>query len=155
MIALVQRCKKASVTVNKEIVGKINNGVTVFVGVFKEDGEKECDFLAKKLSNLRIFTDNDDKMNLSLLDVNGEVLAISNFTLCANAKKGTRPSYDGAARPETANPLYERFCEKLLENGIKNVQKGIFGEHMEVLVSNDGPVSVILDTDKIMAKNNG
>lgn len=153
MIALVQRSNAASVKVDEKVVGKIDSGVVVFFGVFKEDSEKECDYLARKIANLRIFNDENDKMNKSLLDVGGSVLAISNFTLCADAKKGTRPSYDGAMPPAEANRLYEYFCEKLKENGIEKVEKGVFGAYMNVSVENDGPISIVLDTDKIMAKN--
>lgn len=153
MIALVQRSNAANVKVDDEIVGAIDSGVVVFFGVFKEDSEKECEYLARKIANLRIFNDENDKMNKSLLDVGGSVLAISNFTLCADAKKGTRPSYDGAMPPLEANRLYEYFCEKLKENGIERVEKGVFGAYMKVSVENDGPISIVLDTDKIMAKN--
>ena len=152
MIALVQRSLNASVKVDEKVVGSIDSGVVVFFGVFKEDSEKECEYLARKIANLRIFKDENDKMNKSLLDVGGEVLAISNFTLCADAKKGTRPSYDGAMPPERANELYEYFCEKLVENGINKVEKGVFGAYMKVSVENDGPISIVLDTDKIMSK---
>lgn len=152
MIALVQRSNAASVKVDEKVVGEIDSGVVVFFGVFKEDSEKECDYLARKIANLRIFNDENDKMNKSLLDVGGSVLAISNFTLCADAKKGTRPSYDGAMPPAEANRLYEYFCEKLKENGIEKVEKGVFGAYMKVSVENDGPISIVLDTDKIMAK---
>ena len=153
MIALIQRTDNACVMVDEKIVGEIKNGLVVFLGVFKDDGESQCDWLARKTANLRIFSDENDKMNLSLLNIDGDALVISNFTLCADARKGTRPSYDKAMRPEQANKLYERFCEKLMENGVKNVQKGVFGAYMKVSVSNDGPISVILDTEKIMPKN--
>lgn len=152
MIALIQRTKEASVSVENKIVGKIEKGMTVFLGVKKEDTENECDYLARKIASLRIFNDENDKMNKSVIDIEGSVLCISNFTLCADARKGTRPSYDSSKRPDEANELYERFCSKLIENGIKNIQKGVFGADMKVLVENDGPVSVILDTEKIMPK---
>lgn len=152
MVALIQRTDGAQVKVDGNIVGKIDGGLAVFLGVFEKDSEAECDFLARKIANLRVFCDENDKMNLSLLDTGGSVLCISNFTLCANARKGNRPSYDEAMRPDGANALYERFCEKLRENGINKVEKGVFGAEMKVLVSNDGPISIVLDTDKIMAK---
>ena len=152
MIALVQRTDGASVSVDSNIVGKIEKGLVVFLGVFENDSEEQCEYLARKVSNLRIFSDQNDKMNLSVLDSDGQILVISNFTLCADAKKGTRPSYDKAMRPDDANRLYELFCQKLVKNGVKSVQKGVFGAYMTVNVSNDGPISVILDTDKIMAK---
>ena len=135
MIALVQRTDGAYVKVDEKTVGEIDGGLAVFLGVFEKDSEAECDFLAKKIANLRVFCDENDKMNLSLLDVGGSVLSISNFTLCANARKGNRPSYDEAMRPEGANKLYERFCEKLRENGISKVEKGIFQAEMKVFVS--------------------
>lgn len=152
MIALIQRAEKASVSVEGKIVGEIKNGLAVFLGVLSEDTIEECDYLAKKVAALRIFTDENDKMNLSVTQIDGEILAISNFTLCADARKGTRPSYDKAKSPDEANELYERFIKKLIENGVRKVEKGVFGAHMTVDVRNDGPVSVILDTDKIMAK---
>ena len=152
MVALIQRTDGASVKVDGKVVGEIESGLAVFLGVLEKDTEAECDFLARKIANLRVFCDENEKMNLSLLDVGGSVLAISNFTLCANARKGNRPSYDEAMRPEGANKLYERFCGKLSENGIEKVEKGIFQAEMKVLVSNDGPISIVLDTDKIMPK---
>ena len=152
MIALVQRAQQACVKVDGKTVGEIEKGICVFVGVFADDSEKECDYLAKKIANLRIFRDENDKMNLSLLNIEGGALVISNFTLCADARKGTRPSYDKAMRPEGANDLYEKFCKKLLENGVKKVEKGVFGADMKVSVMNDGPVSILLDTEKIMPK---
>ncbi len=152
MTILIQRSLEASVRVEEKTVGAIDRGLVIFVGVFKDDTDAECDYLARKAASLRIFNDEDGKMNKSVLDVDGEVLAISNFTLCADARKGTRPSYDGAQRPEEANRLYERFCEKLRENGVRKVEKGVFGAYMKVSVTNDGPISIILDTEKIMSK---
>lgn len=153
MIALVQRSGESSVSVDGKTVGKISQGITVFVGVFAYDSQRECDYLAKKIASLRIFSDDDGKMNRSVLDTEGQALVISNFTLCADAKKGTRPSYDKAMRPDGANKLYEYFCKKLSENGIKKVEQGVFGAYMTVSVSNDGPISILLDTDKLMPKN--
>lgn len=152
MVVLLQRTLKSSVTVDKKTVGEIDFGLTLFVGILNGDSENECDFMARKIAALRVFCDENDKMNKSILDVGGSILAISNFTLCANARKGNRPSYDGAAAPERANALYEYFIKKLTENGIQKVEKGIFGADMRVLVENDGPVSIILDSDKIMPK---
>lgn len=152
MVVLLQRTLKSSVTVDKKTVGEIDFGLTLFVGILNGDSENECDFMARKIAALRVFCDENDKMNKSILDVGGSILAISNFTLCANARKGNRPSYDGAAAPERANALYEYFIKKLTENGIQKVEKGIFGADMKVLVENDGPVSIILDSDKIMPK---
>lgn len=152
MVVLLQRSLKSSVAVDGKTVGEIDFGLTLFVGVFQEDNEEICDFMARKISALRIFCDENDKMNKSVLDIGGGALVISNFTLCANARKGNRPSYDGAAAPDRANLLYEYFIKKLTENGIQRVEKGIFGADMKVNVENDGPVSIILDSDKIMPK---
>ncbi len=152
MTVLLQRCQNANVSVDEKIVGQIDFGLTLFVGVFDGDSETECDFLARKIAALRVFCDGEGKMNLSVLDVGGSVLSISNFTLCANARKGNRPSYDGACNPARANQLYQYFTQKLSENGIKKVEMGVFGADMKVSVENDGPVSIILDTDKIMPK---
>ena len=153
MIALVQRSLEASVSVDENVIGKIDKGLVVFVGVFKDDSERECDYLARKIASLRIFSDENDKMNRSVLDIGGAALVISNFTLCADAKKGTRPSYDHAMRPDEAKLLYERFCKKLSENGIMQIECGVFGTYMKVSVCDDGPISILLDTDKIMPKN--
>lgn len=152
MVVLLQRSLKSSVAVDGKTVGEIDFGLTLFVGVFEEDNEEICDFMARKIAALRIFCDENDKMNKSVLDIGGGALVISNFTLCANARKGNRPSYDGAAAPGRANELYEYFIKKLTENGIQRVEKGIFGADMKVSVENDGPVSIILDSDKIMPK---
>lgn len=147
MKAVVQRAAFAEVKVNEEIVGKIENGLLIFLGVHQEDTEKEADILADKISKLRIFSDENDKMNLSLSDIGGSVLAISNFTLYGDCSHGRRPSFFAAARPEKAEPLYGYFCKKISDNGIPNVQKGIFGADMKVSLLNDGPVTLVLDTD--------
>lgn len=147
MKAVIQRVKRASVEVDGNIVGCIKKGLLILLGVTKEDNEQSAELLAKKLANMRIFSDSDDKMNLSVLDIEGEVLVISNFTLCADIKKGTRPSFDPAMQPVRANELYEYFCEMLLENGVKGVSKGIFGADMAVELLNDGPVTITVDSD--------
>ena len=147
MKAIIQRVSNASVKVDGEFTGKIGEGFLILLGVNAEDTEKEAKLLAQKVSKLRVFTDADDKMNLSLLDIKGEVLAVSNFTLCADASHGNRPSFINAARPEKAEPLYELFCEELKQNGIITVEKGIFGADMKVELLNDGPVTIILDTN--------
>ena len=144
MKLVIQRVKKASVKVNKEIVGSIDKGLLVLVGIAHEDTEKTADYLAKKLCNLRIFEDENDKMNLSVKDVNGKLLLVSQFTLYANCEKGNRPSFVDAAKPEIANKLYEYFCEKCAENDLE-IQKGIFGAHMEVELINDGPVTILME----------
>lgn len=146
MKAILQRVSCASVTVDGAVVGKISQGFLILLGVEQGDDEKEAELLANKISGLRIFTDQNDKMNLSLADIDGEVLVISNFTLCADCSHGRRPSFIGAARPETAEPLYEFFCQRLLLNGVKRVEKGIFGADMQVSLINDGPVTIDINS---------
>ncbi|MBQ0083795.1 MAG: D-tyrosyl-tRNA(Tyr) deacylase [Clostridiales bacterium] len=154
MKAVIQRVTEACVTVDGNIKGQIEQGFLVLLGVSEGDTEEESRLLAKKVANLRIFCDSEDKMNLSLLDIGGQALVISNFTLCADTKKGNRPSFIQAAEPETANSLYELFCDELELNGVKTVEKGEFGADMKVSLLNDGPITVILDTD-IWRKKNG
>lgn len=146
MKAVIQRVSKASVTVDGDIKGKVGEGFLVLLGVEECDTYDDADILAKKTANLRIFCDDDDKMNLSLLDIGGEALVISNFTLCADTKKGNRPSFINAMAPEKANEMYEYFCKKLAEEGVKNIEKGVFGGDMKVELLNDGPVTIVLDT---------
>lgn len=141
---LVQRVKEASVEVNQQLVGKIQKGYLVLIGITHTDTEKEADFLVNKLINLRIFTDENDKMNLNLKQVNGEVLLVSQFTLYGNASHGNRPDFIEAARPEYAKKLYEYIIEKVKDNGI-NTQTGIFGANMKVHLINDGPVTIMLE----------
>ena len=148
MRVVVQRVKHASVTINGTVNGKINNGFLVLLGVQSTDSEQDVDYLVKKVTNLRIFSDENDKMNLSLKDVNGELLIVSQFTLYANCKEGNRPSFVEAAKPDVAIPLYEYFvseCKKI----IPVVETGIFGADMKVELLNDGPFTVILDSDEI------
>ena len=149
MKAVLQRVQNASVTVDGELVSSINQGFLILLGVEATDNEKEADALAKKISGLRIFTDENDKMNLSLSDVEGEVLVVSNFTLCADCKKGRRPNFERAARGETANSLYEYFCKLMEDVGVKKVVKGIFGADMKVELLNDGPVTIIIDSQEL------
>ena len=149
MRAVVQRVSHCKVTVDGNITGEINTGFLILLGVEKEDDEKQADKLCDKISGLRVFTDENDKMNLSLKDINGEVLVVSNFTLCANCRKGRRPSFDAAARPENAEPLYEYFCSRMLSNGICKVEKGIFGADMKVSLLNDGPVTLIIGSKEL------
>lgn len=144
MRLVVQRVANAKVEVDGEIVGKIGKGFMVLCGITHTDTETEADYLAKKLCNLRVFEDENEKMNLSLKDVDGELLIISQFTLYANTKEGNRPSFIEAAKPDLANPLYEYFTKKCAEYGIK-VEKGVFGAHMDVSLLNDGPVTIILE----------
>lgn len=147
MKAVIQRVKRASVSVDGSVIGEIEKGLLVLLGVYEDDTEEDTEVLAKKTASLRIFCDDNDKMNLSVNDVVGSVLVISNFTLCADTKKGNRPSFTPAKAPEEANREYERFCRLLLENGVSKVEKGSFGADMQVELINDGPVTIVLDTE--------
>lgn len=145
MKLVVQRVSSASVEVERKTVGRINKGFLVLCGITHEDTEKNADVLARKLCNLRIFEDKNEKMNLSLKDVKGELLIISQFTLYADSmSSGNRPSFIAAARPEKAEPLYNYFLKKCEEEGI-HIEKGIFGANMQVSLLNDGPVTIILE----------
>jgi D-tyrosyl-tRNA(Tyr) deacylase len=146
MRAIIQRVSHASVQIDGKINAEIKQGLLVLLGVADGDAEKDADFLAKKIASIRIFCDSEEKMNLSVLDVGGSIIAVSNFTLYADASHGNRPSFITAARPEIAEPLYERFVQKLHENAVENVQTGIFGADMKVYIENDGPVTIILDS---------
>lgn len=149
MKLLVQRVSKASVEVNKEKIGKIEEGFLVFLGITHTDNEKIADYLVEKLLNLRVFRDENDKMNLSLKDINGELLIISQFTLYADTKKsGNRPSFSDAAKPEHANRLYEYFIKKCREKQIV-VQTGEFGADMKVELLNNGPVTIMLEKENM------
>ena len=145
MKLIIQKVKKAKVEVKNNVVGQIDKGYMVLLGVKKGDTEKEADYLAKKLCNLRIFEDDNGKMNLSKKDVNGELLIISQFTLYGNTKEGNRPSFIEVEEPEKANELYKHFLIKCKENGIEKVEQGMFGEHMEVSLINDGPNTIIME----------
>lgn len=147
MKAVIQRVTSASVVVEGETLGSIDRGFLILLGVHEDDTEKEADLLAKKVANLRVFEDDEEKMNLSMLDCGYSALVISQFTLLANTKKGNRPSFIAAARPEVAIPLYERFMEQLKVNGVETVEHGEFGADMAVSLVNDGPVTIVLDTD--------
>ncbi len=144
MKALIQRVKKASVTIDDNLYSSIGAGLLVFLGVEKGDEQINADKLAEKLVNLRIFEDKNEKMNLSLKDVKGEMLIVSQFTLCGDCKKGTRPSFDKSAPPDIANELYEYFISKIKTSGIF-VQTGQFGAMMEVELINDGPVTFMVE----------
>ena len=149
MRVVLQRVRKGQVTVDHEVVGAIGQGFVALVGVTHDDTQVEAKLLAKKTANLRVFADNEGKMNLSALDVGAGVLVISQFTLYADAKKGRRPSFIQAARPETAEPLVTHYADCLRDEGIRQVEHGIFGAMMLVEIHNDGPVTIILDTDEL------
>lgn len=144
MKIVVQRVKNAQVEVEEKTVGKIGKGFLVLLGITHNDTKEQADYLVKKLCKLRVFTDENDKMNLSLKDVNGELLIVSQFTLYADCTGGNRPSFIEAAKPEQANELYEYFCSECEKSDVK-VKKGIFGADMKVSLVNDGPVTVILE----------
>lgn len=147
MRVVVQRVNSSKVTVEDEIVGSINKGLNLLIGISKEDTEEDLLYLKDKILNLRIFEDENDKMNLSLLDIKGEILAISQFTLYGDCRKGRRPNFMEAEGGERARTLYERFVELLRESNLK-VETGEFGAHMIVDIQNDGPVTLMLDSKK-------
>ena len=144
MRAVVQKVSSSKVTVDEEVVGQINQGLLVLLGVTHDDTSKDVDYMVDKITNLRIFEDKDGKMNLSLRDVNGEVLAVSQFTLYGNCKKGNRPSFVEAGKPDMANELYEYIIDEAKKQ-IDHVETGIFGADMQVSLINDGPVTIILE----------
>ncbi|MBP5649453.1 MAG: D-tyrosyl-tRNA(Tyr) deacylase [Bacteroidales bacterium] len=146
MKIILQRCSRAEVRIDGETVGRIGIGFVVLVGITHNDTQKDADFLAKKVAGMRIFEDAEDKMNLSLADVGGALLSISQFTLYGNAQKGNRPSFIEAARPEVAEPLYNYFNQVLREQYGLHVETGRFGAHMMVDFVNDGPVTIIVDS---------
>lgn len=147
MKIIIQRVKEAQVTVQDKIIGKIGKGFLVLLGIAEDDTEKEAEYLVKKLTNLRIFEDENDKMNLSIKEVKGSLLIVSQFTLYGDCKKGNRPSFVNAARPEIARPLYEFFIQKCKEENLL-VEHGEFGAHMEVSLVNDGPVTIEIKAEK-------
>ena len=145
MKAVVQRVKKASVKIEEEIVGTIEKGFAILLGISETDTEEDGKYLSEKIANLRIFEDSQGKMNLSCLDINGDFLVVSQFTLIADCRRGRRPSFVEAARPEKAISLYENFISILKQTGLK-VETGKFGASMVVEIHNDGPVTIILDS---------
>ena len=146
MKVVIQRVSQASVTIDEKIVAAIQNGLLVLVGIEDVDSQEDIDWLAAKVANIRIFGDENQVMNLSVKEIGGDVIVVSQFTLHANTKKGNRPSYSKASKPEVAIPLYENFVNTLeLELG-KKVQTGVFGADMKVLLLNDGPVTIIMDS---------
>lgn len=144
MKIVIQRAKNASVTVDSKVVGKIDKGFVVLLGIKNGDTKLEADYLVKKLVNLRVFSDENDRMNLALKDIDGKLLIISQFTLYADCSRGNRPGFEEAAKPDVAEPLYEYFCSECAKCGIE-VQKGIFGADMKVEFMNDGPVTIIME----------
>ncbi len=147
MRAVIQRVTSSEVKVDGKTVGKIENGYNVLLGVMQGDTSKEAQLLARKIADLRVFEDANGKMNLGIRETGGGVLAISQFTLCADLKKGNRPSFFPSAPPDEAEKLYDEFCLCLSENGITRVEKGVFGADMKVEIHNDGPVTILMDTD--------
>ena len=147
MKAVIQRVSSSSVGVDGKIVGSCGKGYMILFGAEKGDTEMQAELLARKTAALRIFCDDDDKMNLSILDIDGEILAISQFTLLADVKKGNRPSFIIAMEPCEAERLYKLFCQHLRNLGVKRVDEGIFGADMQVSLVNDGPVTILYDTD--------
>ena len=147
MKAVIQRVKEASVAVDGKIVGSCKEGYMILYCAVEGDTREDISLLARKVANLRVFCDSEDKMNLSILDINGDILCISQFTLAADTKKGNRPSFISAMKPDMASEYYDIFCDELLSNGVGRVEKGIFGADMKVSLVNDGPVTIILDTD--------
>ena len=148
MRAVIQRVSRAKVTVAGEVVGEIGPGLLVLLGVGQNDAEADADYLAEKIAGLRIFEDAEGKMNRSLLDTGGALLAISQFTLLGDARQGRRPAFTGAARPEQAQPLFAKFCSLCRERGVQ-VAEGVFGATMQVRIVNEGPVTLLLDSRKV------
>lgn len=149
MKIVVQRVSQSSVAVEGKIVGEIGYGLMLLIGIQQDDEKEDADVLVQKILKLRIFSDEQGKLNRSIIDINGEILCISQFTLIADYKKGNRPSFIEAAKPEKAIPLFEYVKEKLSESGIK-VQSGIFGADMKVSLLNDGPVTIVMDSNKLI-----
>lgn len=145
MKTVIQRVSEASVKVDDKIVGEISNGLLLLIGIDEEDEKTDADWLVQKILNLRIFGDTEGKLNLSVVDIQGEILCISQFTLIADYKKGNRPSFIKAAKPDKAIPLFEYFKEELAKSNLK-IQSGIFGADMKVSLLNDGPVTIVMDS---------
>lgn len=146
MRVLIQRVKRASVTIDGEIVSAIDGGLLIFVGICDEDCDEDISWLTKKIANIRLFDDENGVMNLSVMDTTGEILAVSQFTLMASTKKGNRPSYIKAAKPDISVPLYEDFCREMEIAVNKPIKRGVFGADMKVELLNDGPVTIFIDS---------
>lgn len=149
MRAVVQRVDRASVTVDGSVTGSVKKGLLVLLGVAEGDTDKDFSYIVDKVTGLRIFENENEKMNLSVQDVGGEILAVSQFTLCGDCRKGKRPSFDKAAKPDIANDYYERFVAACREKGI-HVETGVFRAHMLVELVNNGPVTILLDSTKLL-----
>lgn len=150
MKAVLQRVTHANVVVEGELISEIKSGFLVLLGVDNDDTEKDADILSKKISGMRVFEDENGKMNLPLTDIGGSLLIISQFTLLADCRKGRRPSFVNAGAPDMANRLYEYFCERIKDDGIEDVKTGVFGADMKVSLLNDGPVTILLDSKELM-----
>jgi D-tyrosyl-tRNA(Tyr) deacylase len=146
MRILIQRVKKASVTIEGKVISLINNGLLLFIGITEDDTQEDIQWLTKKVANIRLFDDENGIMNLSVMDIDGEILAVSQFTLMASTKKGNRPSYIKAAKPEISVPLYEQFCTEMELAVNKPIKRGVFGADMKVELLNDGPVTIFIDS---------
>lgn len=146
MRVLIQRVKRASVTIENNVKSLINNGLLIFVGVCDEDNREDIEWLVKKIANIRLFDDENGVMNRSVIDTDGELLVVSQFTLMASTKKGNRPSYIKASKPEFSIPMYEQFCKELEMAVNKSIQTGVFGADMKVELINDGPVTIFIDS---------
>jgi D-tyrosyl-tRNA(Tyr) deacylase len=146
MRVLIQRVRRASVTVDGELISEIGKGLLVFVGICDEDGNEDIEWLTKKISNIRLFDDENGVMNLSIAEVGGDILAVSQFTLMASTRKGNRPSYIKAAKPDISIPLYEQFCNEMEIALNKPIKRGVFGADMKVDLLNDGPVTIFIDS---------
>ena len=146
MRVLIQRVKEASVTVDNEVISLIHNGLLVFIGITDDDNREDILWLTKKISNIRLFDDENGVMNLSVIEAGGDIVAVSQFTLMASTKKGNRPSYIKAAKPDISIPLYEEFCSEMELAVNKPIQRGVFGADMKVNLLNDGPVTIFIDS---------
>lgn len=146
MKVVIQRVSQSSVTINKKIKSSIKNGLLILVGINKDDGKSDIDWLVNKIVNLRIFNDDQGVMNKSIIDINGDMIIVSQFTLCAKTKKGNRPSYIDAAKPDVSVPIYESFVLEMEKILGREVQTGKFGANMQILLINDGPVTIIMDS---------
>jgi D-tyrosyl-tRNA(Tyr) deacylase len=149
MKVVLQRVKSSSVEVSGEITGSIEQGLLILLGIAEDDNNEDMDYILRKVINMRIFRDSEGKMNKSVLDIDGDILLVSQFTLCADTRKGNRPSFINAAKPEKAEKMYEEFKERLIQSGIKRVETGIFGAMMDVNIINDGPVTIVLDSRSV------